>query len=99
MQAMVVWVAVLLALAPTASAVAAEPQVPPVEKRELIFCAERMTHEEREAYRTRMRDARTVEEKEAVRLAHQAQMQARAAAPGGQSCEPYGRAWREGQGK
>jgi hypothetical protein len=27
---------------------------PPVEARELIYCADRMTHEEREAYRARM---------------------------------------------
>ena len=45
--------------------------------RELIYCAEYMTPEEREAYRARMRAARTAEEQAVVRQAHQAAMQAR----------------------
>lgn len=48
------------------------------EKRELIYCADLMTHEEREAYRAKMRAARTHEEKMTLRRAHQQEMQARA---------------------
>ena len=42
----------LLALATQALA---QPTSPPPEPRELIYCADRMTHEEREAYRAKMR--------------------------------------------
>lgn len=93
------WMAALLALLPAVSAIAAEPQpAPPIEKRELIFCADRMSHEEREAYRAKMRAARSFEEKEALRAAHRAEMQARAASQGG-PCEAGGRQWRGGRGK
>lgn len=93
------WLAALLALLPAAAAIAAEPPpAPPVEKRELIFCADRMSHEEREAYRARMRAARTLEEKESLRAAHRAEMQARATAQGG-PCEAGGRQWRGGRDK
>ncbi len=66
----------------------------PVEKRELIYCADLMTHEEREAYRAKMQAARTLEEKTQIRADHQTAMQARAVSQGvaGQ-CEP-----RQGQG-
>ena len=47
-------------------------------QRELIYCADLMTHEEREAYRARMRAAGTQEEKAAVRQSHQEAMRARA---------------------
>lgn len=47
-------------------------------ERELIYCADKMTHEEREAYRARMRTARTPEDKAALRQAHRQEMQARA---------------------
>lgn len=47
-------------------------------QRELIYCADLMTHEEREAYRAQMRAARTPAEKQAVRQAHQEAMRARA---------------------
>ncbi len=47
------------------------------QQRELIYCAGYMTHEEREAFRTRVRAARTPEEKAAVRQAHQEEMRAR----------------------
>lgn len=59
-------------------------------QRELIYCADRMTHEEREAYRARMRAARTHEEKAALRQAHQQEMQARARQSGGdaEQCLP-----------
>ena len=47
------------------------------QQRELIYCADYMTHEEREAYRTSMREARTQQEKTAARQEHQETMQAR----------------------
>ena len=50
---------------------------PATPQRELIYCADYMTHEEREAYRARMRAARTPEDKAMVRQAHQSEMQAR----------------------
>ena len=50
---------------------------PANQQRELIYCADYMTHEERETYRAQMRAARTPEEKAAVRQAHQKVMQAR----------------------
>lgn len=93
------WMVVALASLSALSAMAAESlPAPPVEKRELIFCADRMTHEEREAYRAKMRAARTLEEKETLRAAHRAEMQARAAAQDG-PCAAGGRQWRGGQGK
>ena len=55
-------------LALSAQAVA-QPAGPPAEPRELIYCADRMTPEEREAYRARMRAARTLEERQAIRAA------------------------------
>ncbi|BAN35960.1 hypothetical protein SCD_n02151 [Sulfuricella denitrificans skB26] len=60
------------------------------EQRELIYCADKMTHEEREAYRASMRAARTPEEKAALRQAHQQEMQARARQSGGdaEQCIP-----------
>ena len=72
----------------------AQTQAAPPEKRELIYCADRMTHEEREAYRAKMQAARTIEEKEALRAAHRAEMQARAASQGTVYCEPPGQQWR-----
>lgn len=94
------WRIVLLA-APflLAGAVAAQPAATPAEKRELIYCADRMTPEEREAYRAKMRAARTLEEKQSLRAAHQTEMRARAAAQGGGNCEPPGRQWRGGAGR
>jgi len=63
---------------------------PDNQQRELIYCADLMTHEEREAYRASMRAARTQEEKAAVRQAHQDEMQARARERGLDpiECEP-----------
>jgi len=63
---------------------------PDVQQRELIYCADLMTHEEREAYRASIRAARTQEEKAAVRHAHQEAMQARARERGLDpiECEP-----------
>lgn len=84
----------------TLSALAvAQPAGPPAEPRELIYCADRMTPEERAAYRARMRAARTFEERQAIRAAHRAEMQARAAGQAGVSCDPPGRQWRGGRDK
>ena len=86
----------------------AQPAAPPSpgqgreQARELIYCADLMTHEEREAYRTRMRAAQTPQEREALREAHHRQMQERARQQGAdQACEPRrARArWRGGQGR
>lgn len=59
-------------------------------QRELIYCADFMTQEEREAYRTQMRAARTPEEKAAVRQAHQEAMRIRLSEQGIDlaDCEP-----------
>lgn len=59
-------------------------------KRELIYCADKMTHEERDAYRARMSAARTQAEKAALRQAHQEEMQARVHSSGGdvEQCLP-----------
>jgi uncharacterized membrane protein len=94
------WLAMGLALLSGLSGMAtAQQATTPTEKRELIYCAGRMTHAEREAYRAKMRAARTFEEKEALRAAHRAEMQARAAAQAGEPCEPGGRRWRGGAGR
>lgn len=77
----------------------AQPASPPAEPRELIYCADRMTHEEREAYRAKMRAARTLDEKQAIRAAHRAEMQGRAAGQTGVTCEPPGRQWHGGRDK
>ena len=88
----------LLMLLGTLSGVAsAQPAGEPAARRELIYCADRMSHEEREAYRAKMRAARTPEEKQALRAAHQTEMQARAAAQGGAPCVAGGRRWRGGR--
>lgn len=59
-------------------------------ERELIYCADKMTHEERDAYRARMSAARTQAEKAALRQAHQEEMQARVRSSGGdaEQCLP-----------
>jgi hypothetical protein len=87
------WITALLLVLSALPGVSVGQQVnPPVEKRELIYCADRMTHEEREAYRGRMRAARTVDEKETLRAAHRTEMQARAASKGDAGrCEAVGR--------
>lgn len=58
--------------------------------RELIYCADLMTHEEREAYRARMRAARSPQEKAEIRKAHQEEMRARVRERGldPMECEP-----------
>lgn len=74
---------------------------PPVaEQRELIYCADQMTHEEREVYRAKMRAARTAEEKETLRQAHRLEMQSRAQQRGGGvQCEPVRLRLRGGRGQ
>lgn len=71
------------------------------EQRELIYCADQMTHEEREAYRTQMRAARTQEEKTALRQSHRQEMQSRARQRGLDvtRCEPLRQRLRGGQGQ
>lgn len=63
---------------------------PASETRELIYCADLMTHEEREAYRASMRAARTPQERAELRQAHQEMMRARARERGmdDMACEP-----------
>ncbi len=76
-------------------------QTPPAtEQRELIYCADQMTHDEREAYRAKMRAARSTEEKAAIRQAHQQEMQARAKQRGDETlCEPLRLRQRQGRGQ
>lgn len=61
-----------------------------VQQRELIYCADLMTPAEREAYRERMRAARSPEQRAALREAHQEDMRARARERGMEAleCEP-----------
>jgi hypothetical protein len=60
------------------------------EPRELIYCADLMTPDEREAYRARMRAVRGAQERAALRQAHRDDMQARARTRGldVMQCEP-----------
>lgn len=71
----------------------AQPATGPVNpvQRELIYCADLMSHEEREVYRAKMQATRSAAEKETLRTAHRRDMQerARAARREGQ-CEPLG---------
>lgn len=68
--------------------------------RELIYCADLMSHEEREAYRASMRAARTPEEKAALRDAHRQKMQQRASQRGSEvQCEPLQLRERRGRGQ
>ncbi len=92
------WLAAIFGLTIFGSALA-QPASPPAEKRELIYCADRMTHEEREAYRAKMRAARTLEERQAIRAVHRAEMQGRAAGQQGVTCDPPGRQWHGGRDK
>lgn len=55
----------------------AQPAGTTTEKRELIYCADRMTPEERAAYRAKIQAARSTDEKDAVRAAQRTEMQAR----------------------
>jgi recombinational DNA repair ATPase RecF len=95
MNSPLLWTAVVLG---SLAALGAQAQSSPVpaEKRELIYCADRMTHEEREAYRAKMRAARSHEEKETLRTAHRAEMRARANDQRAADCQPPGQQWRGG---
>lgn len=68
-------------------------ETPAVEpKREIIFCADLMSHEEREAYRRRMASTTDAEQRAKLRASHQADMQARARQQGGEAlCRQQGR--------
>ena len=81
---------VALCSLPVSAADKEQVSSPDEQQRELIYCADLMTHEEREAYRASMRTARTPEEKAAVRRAHHETMQARARERGIDpiECEP-----------
>lgn len=71
----------------------AQPATAPANpvQRELIYCADQMSHEEREAYRAKMQATRSAAEKEALRAAHRRDMQERARAAGREGqCEPLG---------
>ena len=77
----------------TAAHAVAQPETPPANpvQRELIYCADQMSHEEREAYRVKMQAARTPEAKQALRAAHRSEMQERARAAGREGqCAPLG---------
>ena len=77
-----------LAAAVAASAYAAdpvqsrEPTQTTQQTQERIYGAELMTPQERAEYQTRMRAAKTEQEREAIRLEHHKQMQERARAQG-----------------
>lgn len=90
----------LLLLTALVVPVGAQPADVPLEKRELIYCADRMTPEERAAYRAKMRAASSLEERQAIRAAHRAEMQTRARQePVEIYCDPPGRQWRGGRDK
>lgn len=73
---------------------------PAAEPRELIYCADLMSHAEREAYRQRMHAAPTREARDDLRAAHRAEMQQRARQAGREGqCETAGRQWRGGRGQ
>lgn len=95
-QSLIPGILLLLGTLLGAGALAQAPQAPR-EKRELIYCADRMTHEEREAYRAKMRAAETFAERDALRTAHRSEMQARARSQGVTDCDPPGRQWRGGR--
>lgn len=83
----------LLALTATAVQAIAQPATAPANpvQRELIYCADQMSHEERETYRAKMQATRSAAEKEALRTTHRSEMQERARAAGREGqCEPLG---------
>lgn len=87
----VLWltIAMLISL-PTSAADAGKTPTSAAQARELIYCADLMTHEEREAYRASMRAARTPQERAKLRQAHQEDMHSRARERGmdAMACEP-----------
>lgn len=79
--------AMALAVALPAMAQAPTPGNMPVQ-RELIYCADLMTHDEREAYRTSMQAAATPKVQDALRAEHQLRMQERTRTSGrADACE------------
>lgn len=83
----------LLALTAAAAQAVAQPAAAPASpvQRELIYCADQMSHEERAAYRAKMQATRSAAEKEALRTAHRREMQERARAAGREGqCQPLG---------
>lgn len=100
MKTVVFWLALAAALAPALARAEEAAPAPAPQGRELIYCADLMTHAERTAYRAQMRAARTPEEKAAIRDAHRQEMRRRALARGSdQLCEPRQRRWRGGRGQ
>lgn len=79
-----------LVCAPASADETEKTPAPASQKRELIYCADLMTHEERKAYRASMRAARTPQEHAERRQAHQEMMRARAQERGldDTACEP-----------
>lgn len=84
-------------LAGATAAPAQAPLPPQGEPRELIFCAELMSPQEREAYRVRMRAARSWEERDVLRADHRHELHLRAQQRG-VVCEPWRQRWRGGRG-
>lgn len=76
----IIAVAVLGALTALATPVIAQEQTPakPQQQRERIYGYQMMTDEERNAYREKMRNAKSAEERQAIRDEHHKAMQARA---------------------
>jgi len=82
---------IVMLLGSTASASDEEQKATPKEqKRRLIYCADLMTHEERESYREHMRAAVSPDERAKLRKAHHKEMRDRARKSGKdpQVCEP-----------
>ena len=77
-SAMFVLVVAILCSLPVSAADREQLSTPNEPQRELIYCADLMTHAEREAYRARWRAAPTQQEQVALRQAHKEEMQARA---------------------
>ena len=71
--------AIVLLASMTASVADKEkPTASAEQTRKLIYCADLMTHEEREAYRTRMRAAQSPQQRAELRQAHREAMRSRA---------------------
>ena len=82
-------IAMLISLSTSAADVVKTP-TSTAPARELIYCADLMTHEERESYRASMRAARTPQKRAELRQAHQKDMRERARERGmdAMECEP-----------
>jgi hypothetical protein len=71
-----------MALGIAAPAAAQMQGAAPMQSQDQIYGSELMTMQERSEYQARMRAAKTEQEREAIRLEHHKQMQARAKAQG-----------------